>query len=96
MAVRTLSVELNIHKKRKYLKGQGDSPPDPQKLQILLKPPKDPVERLARALRSAGPVGTVLRTLVRRLRNPQTPYSDHDLEQLMLLSLADLRNEERP
>lgn len=73
---------LNIHKNSKYLKGKEDSVPN------------GTIAYLAEALKSPGPLGKALRTLVRRVRHPRSAYTEEDLEQLLVLSLALARNQE--
>lgn len=79
MPPRALACSFNIQKNLKTLKNKGDAP----------------VELLAKALRSPGPIGKSLRMLVRRVRHPEKPYSHEDLIMLLLLSLALRRNEEQ-
>lgn len=66
------SASLNIQKVNK-------NTPPPLEMKITV---------LAGLLRSSHWYGEVLRTLTNRLRHPAKPYSDKDLEVLLLLTLA--------
>jgi hypothetical protein len=87
MPSRTRACVLNIHKRHKYLKNQTDASKG-------LRQEVQDVQTLAKALRSPSPIGRVLRTLVRRLEDPQAPYQGEDMENLLVLSLAQMRNQE--
>lgn len=93
MAACFLAYHLNIHKKHKYLKTQKDDGGRiaPNSAEV----PEAEIDELAEALRSPSPVGRALRVLIGRIQRPQTAYSDEDLRQLLLLSLAELQNERR-
>ena len=71
----TSAAELNIHDLGKYLNTK-------QQKQVAM---------LTRMLSDGSLTGRVLQVLIGRIRNPEGPYSDEDLEVLLLVSLAEKR-----
>ena len=71
----TSAAELNIHDLGKYLNTK-------QQKQVTM---------LTRMLSDGTLTGRVLQVLIGRIRNPEGPYSDEDLEVLLLVSLAEKR-----
>jgi hypothetical protein len=71
----TSAAELNIHDLGKYLNTK-------QQKQVTM---------LTRMLSDGSLTGRVLQVLIGRIRNPEGPYSDEDLEVLLLVSLAEKR-----
>ena len=75
MSQATSPAELNIHDLGKYLNTK-------QQKQVTM---------LTRMLSDGSLTGRVLQVLIGRIRNPEGPYSDEDLEVLLLVSLAEKR-----
>lgn len=75
-------------------------PPNPQlhsgtsqsNIQEKTKNRENQIELVRSWLRSNTLIGTVLRTLVARLKHPERPYSSLDLEVLLLLTLAEMES----
>lgn len=66
-----------------------------KKLNASNNPGDASIELLAKTLRSRGPVGQALRTLIRLVKNSDKPYGKEDLATLLALSIAQQRNRER-
>jgi hypothetical protein len=53
------------------------------------------IRKLARLLVSATPLGSILRTLVRHIHQPPPAHTEEDIHNLLMLTLAVKRNQER-